>query len=220
MPSAIFLLMIDARDERDALDRAGHVAQRVELAVGRRDLRRSGRSARSRSSATRRAQLVERQRRCETRESTRACRACRRCGRGRGPTSSARARRTPPPAARGSSDVLSPTPPVLCLSTGDRRRARVVDAHAGAHHRVGQRRGLLGASCRAAGSPSAAPTPGSRARLPSVTPATKNSISSRSSVPPSRLCRMTIDRAHERMWVWTGTGANPAKSRHYYRLWP
>ena len=43
MPSAIFLLMIDARDERDALDRAGDVAQRVELPVGRRDLARSGR---------------------------------------------------------------------------------------------------------------------------------------------------------------------------------
>ena len=43
IPSAIFLLMIDAQIERNALDRAGHVAQRVELAIGGRNLRASGR---------------------------------------------------------------------------------------------------------------------------------------------------------------------------------
>ena len=36
VPSAIFLLMIERRDQRDRLDGAGHVAQRVELLVGRR----------------------------------------------------------------------------------------------------------------------------------------------------------------------------------------
>ena len=35
VPSAIFLLMIERRDERDRLDGARDVAQRVELAVGR-----------------------------------------------------------------------------------------------------------------------------------------------------------------------------------------
>ena len=35
VPSAIFLLMIELGDERDRLDRAGDVAQGVELLVGR-----------------------------------------------------------------------------------------------------------------------------------------------------------------------------------------
>jgi hypothetical protein len=36
VPSAIFLLMIELAIKRDGLDRAGDVAQRVQLAVGRR----------------------------------------------------------------------------------------------------------------------------------------------------------------------------------------
>ena len=95
------LLAHDRRgDQRNALDGAGHVAQRVELAVGRRDLRRLA-DQRAADRRDRPPQLVERQARCGTRESIRACRACRRCGRGRGPTSSAQARRTRPPAAPG-----------------------------------------------------------------------------------------------------------------------
>ena len=41
------------------------------------------------------------------------------------------------------SDVLSPTPPVLCLSTGVPDSPRIGHAHAGPHHRVGQRGGFL-----------------------------------------------------------------------------
>ena len=101
MPSAIFLLMIDARDQRDALDRAGHVAQGVELLVGRRDL--GGLADHGAADVAEHAlELVERQAGAKARGSLRACRACRRCARGRGPTSSARPRRTPPRAARGS----------------------------------------------------------------------------------------------------------------------
>ena len=71
---------------------------------------------------------------------------------------------TPHAATSGAriSDVLSPTPPVLCLSTLSRARS-AYDAHAGPHHRVGEPRGLLRRSCRGARSPSAAPTPGNRA---------------------------------------------------------
>ena len=100
MPSAIFLLMIDARDQRDALDRAGHVAQRVQRAVRGRDLGGLA-DQRAADRAMRRAQFVERECRCGSRGSIRACRACRRCGRGRAPTSSAHARRRRPRAARG-----------------------------------------------------------------------------------------------------------------------
>ena len=103
-------------DEGNALDRAGDVAQRVQLLVGRCDLRRSGRSWRSRFAAAPPSSRRSTGRR-GSRGSLRACRACRRCGPDRGPTSSAPARRTPRPAAPGSSEVLSPTPPVLCLST-------------------------------------------------------------------------------------------------------
>ena len=89
------------RDQRDALDRAGHVAQRVELLVRGRDLGgladEAAADLREHRAGTRRATG-----RCGSPGSIRACRACRRCGRARGPTSSARPRRTRRRAARGS----------------------------------------------------------------------------------------------------------------------
>ena len=51
MPSAIFLLMIEAEISGQALDRGGHVAQRVELAVRGRDLGRLADQAEARSPA-------------------------------------------------------------------------------------------------------------------------------------------------------------------------
>ena len=54
---------------------------------------------------------------CETLVSTPACRSCRRYGRVRGRTSSPPERRRPRPAEPIMRVVLSPTPPVLCLST-------------------------------------------------------------------------------------------------------
>ena len=76
------------RDERHALDRRGHVAQRIEHLVGGSDV--GGLSDDGAPDlAEHRDELLGRQRRRESRESTRACRGCRRYGRGRGPTSSA-----------------------------------------------------------------------------------------------------------------------------------
>ena len=138
------LLAHDRRgDERDALDGAGHVAQRVELLVGRRDLGGLPDHARSRPSSSAALHLVERQVDAEAGNRLAACRACRRCGRGRGPTSSAR--RTPHAAASGArtSDVLSPTPPVLCLSTLTPGMADRSSRDARPHHGVGQPGRLL-----------------------------------------------------------------------------
>ncbi len=99
MPSAIFLLRIDAQisgmlstvpvTSRKAYSRrsAGAISSVWPMRthpVWRRT----------------RAHLVERSAACEIRESTRACRASRPCGRGRARTSSGRSRRTRPRAAR------------------------------------------------------------------------------------------------------------------------
>ena len=100
MPSAIFLLMMEAAMRGRLSTVARHVAQRVELAVGGRDLRRLADEAQPASCAARRGTRRARGRR-GSRGSTPACPACRRCGRGRGPRSSARTRRRPRPAGRG-----------------------------------------------------------------------------------------------------------------------
>ena len=99
----------------------------------------------------------------------------------------------PQAAASGASisDVLSPTPPVLCLSTGDagdvrdsrtrtpeRTIASVSAAVSSARHAAQDDRHQQGGRLVVG------------QRLPSVTPATKYSICARSSAPPSRLCRM------------------------------
>jgi hypothetical protein len=55
-----------------------------------------------------------------SRRSTRACRACRRCGRGRGPRAAARRPRTRRPSGASGRVILSPTPPVECLSGRNR----------------------------------------------------------------------------------------------------
>ena len=103
-------------DERQALDRGRDVAQRVELAVGGGDLGRLADQAEAALAAARRGTRRGSGRRGSP-GSTRACRGCRRCGRGRGPRSSARRRRRPRRAAPSTRLVLSPTPPVECLST-------------------------------------------------------------------------------------------------------
>ena len=183
------LLAHDRRaDERDALDRAGDVAQRVELPIGRGDL--GGLADQGAADRGERGpQLGQRQGRPEAREWPRACRACRRCARARGPTSSARARRRPRPAARGS--ATSCRRPRRCCACRPACRGGPDSPSArrsGPSRRSAQRSPRP--TCRGAGSPSAARPPGSPARLPSVTPATKNSISAAASAPPSRLCRM------------------------------
>ena len=112
------LLAHDRRgDERDALDRAGDVAQRVELlsagaisdvwpimrAADRRRARaRNSSSDRPIAEAGDRLELVER-----------AAGVAEPAARHHRHDRRRRRRR----AARGSSDILSPTPPVLCLST-------------------------------------------------------------------------------------------------------
>ena len=109
-------------DQRDRLDGAGGVADRVQAAVGGGEVggladdraaglaHRPARSARGRAS-------------CRSPGSRRACPACRRCGRGRGRRSSAPRRRTPRRSAPASATTLSPTPPVECLSSTGRSRS-------------------------------------------------------------------------------------------------
>ena len=126
-----------AGDQRDRLDRAGHVAQGVELAVGRgqvgarpRRSRRPPRRAGATNSSSRAGP-------CAARGSTRACRACRRCGRGRGRRAAAPRRRSAATSGQSGSETLSPTPPVECLSTVGAADAREVEALAGADHGLG-----------------------------------------------------------------------------------
>ena len=103
-------------DQRDRLDRAGDVAERVRR-------RSAGASSAvwptiAQPASAHHARAAARARASSrSRGWRRACRACRRCGRGRGPRSSAR--RPPQAASSGAStsETLSPTPPVECLSS-------------------------------------------------------------------------------------------------------
>ena len=81
---------------------AGHVADRVEPLVGRRErgARADDRAAGARAAGAQQ-RVARRRRRC-SRAATRACRACRRCGRGRGRRSSAPRRRRPRRSAPAS----------------------------------------------------------------------------------------------------------------------
>ena len=88
-------------DQRDRLDGAGRVADRVQPAGRRARGRRSGRRSRSRPAADDAPQLGRGAAPCRSRGSTRACRACRPCGRGRGRRSSAPRRRRRRRSARG-----------------------------------------------------------------------------------------------------------------------
>ena len=114
MPSASFFERMLAHDERDRLDRRGHVPQGVECACSAgasslglpdhagvtdvaHDLPEEGaRSGGSRPRSPGRP---------------RACRACRPCARGRGPRPWARERRTRPPWARGRARPCRPRRP-------------------------------------------------------------------------------------------------------------
>ena len=151
------------RDERDALDGAGHVAQGVELAGRPARSRRSGRSARSRSCAT------------AARNSS-SDRPMRKPGidfelveRAAGVPEAAAghhrhdARRTPRPAARGSATSCRRRRRCCACRPGRRAGRRTVDARrrSGPSRRSAARSPRR--SCRGARSPSAAPTPGSRA---------------------------------------------------------
>ena len=88
-------------DQRDRLDRAGRVAQRVEAAVGGREL---GRLADDRAAglARPRGAAARGRARCRSRGSSRACRASRPCGRARGRRSSAPCRRRRRRSARAA----------------------------------------------------------------------------------------------------------------------
>ena len=103
------------RDQRDRRHRRGHVAERVQPLVGRAPRPPSERPPQRRSASPARPAPAPRAR-PGSRGSTPACRASRRCARARG-------RRAWPPAPRSAatsgattSVVLSPTPPVECLS--------------------------------------------------------------------------------------------------------
>ena len=108
-------------DQRDLVDRRRHVAQRIELPVGRHEVGGLAARPRCRSRAPARRAPRSRARRGSP-ESTRACRACHLCGRGRGRSSSRTARHRRRRPARRAIVALSPTPPVECLSTTRRPR--------------------------------------------------------------------------------------------------
>ena len=104
------------RDQRDALDRRGHVAQRVQRLVRGRDV--PGLADQAAADVARAWRGTRRSTaRCGIRGSLRACRACRRCG--PRPRPDIFGTTTPHAATSGAStiDTLSPTPPVLCLPT-------------------------------------------------------------------------------------------------------
>ena len=117
-----------AGDEGDRLDRAGHVPQGVELAVGG-----SQALARRADHPADVAQLRRAARRCAatsaTPGSTRACRACRRCAPGRGRTPAARQRRRRPRAARAPGwSCRPPRPSSACRRSGTRASAKSMRA--------------------------------------------------------------------------------------------
>ena len=94
------LLRHDAgRDQRDVVDRRGHVTQAVEQLVRGNEVRALA-DDREADLAHLLQELVGRSARRESPESTRACRASRPCGRARGRSSSRTARRTRRRSAR------------------------------------------------------------------------------------------------------------------------
>ena len=141
-PSASFLLMMLAAIS--GIDSTVAVASRsaYSLLVGRRDLRRLPDQGAA-EPLDLRARLGRAKDRCGSRGSIRACRACRRCGPGLGRTSSARRRRSDATSGASTSETLSPTPPVECLSTTGDRVARRSEPVARGDHGVGQRRRLV-----------------------------------------------------------------------------
>ncbi len=94
-------------DQRDRLDGAGGVADRVEAPVGGREL---GGLADDRAAgvADRRAAAIDGRAACRSPGWSRACRACRRCGRARGRRSSAPRRRRPRRSARAEARPCRP----------------------------------------------------------------------------------------------------------------
>ena len=137
IPSASFLLMIDAVMSGMLSTVAVTSRSRYEPAVRRRDVPGLADDDAADIRAARRRSRGPRDRPGSP-GSPRACRACRRCGPARAPTSSARPRRTRPPAGARTSDVLSPTPPVLCLSTFRPASRLQVEPGAGVGHGLGQ----------------------------------------------------------------------------------
>ena len=89
-------------DQRDRLDRAGGVADRVQAAVGGGEVGGLADDRAARLARRRGGKAVAVGRRRRSRGSRRACRACRRCGRGRGRRSSAPRRRRRRRSARAS----------------------------------------------------------------------------------------------------------------------
>ena len=180
------------RDQRDRRHRRGGVAQGVELAVGRHEVRGLG-GDRAPDPLDLSRDLLGRRGRSAGPGSTRACRACRRCGRGRGPTASRPPGRARRPSGANTSVTPSATPPVECLST--RGRPTVAERSTVSPESI---------IARVSASVSSASRPAEQARheerggervarrRPRCSPRRRPRTSAGASVPPSRL------RGHDR----------------------
>ena len=188
-------------DQRDRLDGAGGVADRVQPAVRgceprRLHYRRAGSGHRAAEASGSGA--------CRIPGSPRACRACRRCGRGRGPRSSAPRRRTRPRSApAGGSPCRPRRRSSACRAPARAGRRRTSRHVAGVAHRAGQRDALgrghaaqhdrhrERAHLGVATLPSAMPCTSSRAGVAQLTAVTLDPIESGTySWPP-------LDEAHQ-----------------------
>ena len=146
--------MIDDGDQRDRLDRRRHVAERVELLVGGHEVGglTDDRQADRRASCA--MHLVGRQ--VDAEAGDRLELVERAAGVAEPAPDIIWPTGTPQAATIGAtaSDVLSPTPPVECLSTTVRPSRAEVEHLARADHRVGERERLAPASCRGSRRPS------------------------------------------------------------------
>ena len=133
--------MIDDGDQRQRLDRRGDVAQRVQPLVGRRDPRGLADQAARRA---RRPAAVNRSTGRSTRNPGIDSSLSSVPPVWPSPRPDTIGTATPHAATAGASgiEILSPTPPVECLSILARAMPRQVEDVARAHHRVGPRREL------------------------------------------------------------------------------
>ena len=163
VPDASFFERMRGHDERDRFDGSGHVAQRVEDPVRRRDGVRLGEEGRADF-----LQDLPDRRQVEVRAESRDRRELvERAARVAEPAAGHHATRAPAAATSGAStrETLSPTPPVECLSTTGARSERS-QRLPGVPHRFGEGRRLGGGEAADDRRHQERGTPGSPGSLP------------------------------------------------------